>query len=83
MKIPLGELSEKALKGVIESFVLREGTDYGHRDYDLEAKCAAVRRQVESGDAEIWFDAANQSLDIRPATRGMAESPLRHNKEKA
>ncbi len=68
MKIPLDDLSEKALTAVIESFVLREGTDYGHRDYNLEAKCEAVRRQVETGEAEIWFDPANQSIDIRPMT---------------
>jgi uncharacterized protein YheU (UPF0270 family) len=76
MKIPLGELSENALKALIESFVLREGTDYGHRDYDLEVKCKAVRRQVETGEAEIWFDPANQSIDIRPVTEALRSNRL-------
>ena len=30
--VPHTELSAEALTGVIESFVLREGTDYGERD---------------------------------------------------
>ena len=30
--VPHTELSTDALTGVIESFVLREGTDYGERD---------------------------------------------------
>ena len=36
VEIPYRELSEVALRGVVESFVLREGTDYGPRDYSLE-----------------------------------------------
>ena len=30
--VPHTELSPEALQGVIEAFVLREGTDYGDRD---------------------------------------------------
>ena len=38
MKIRPGDLSDEALAGVIDSFVLKEGTDYGHRDYSIEEK---------------------------------------------
>ncbi|NIP15150.1 MAG: YheU family protein [Pseudomonadales bacterium] len=65
MKVPLAELSEEALTGVIESFVLREGTDYGLRDFTLAEKCALVREQLESGDAVIYFDPVTRSIDIR------------------
>lgn len=64
MEIPLDALSEEALAGVIESFVLREGTDYGHRDFSLEQKCAAVRRQLERGEAKLVFDAGTRSPNI-------------------
>lgn len=67
MEIPLDALSEVALAGVIESFVLREGTDYGHRDFSLERKCAAVRRQLERGDARLVFDERTGSPNIVPA----------------
>ena len=42
--IPHGELSAEALRGVLESFVLREGTDYGEREFSLEQKVAHVLR---------------------------------------
>ena len=34
--IPFQDLSADALRGVIESFVLREGTDYGAHEYSLD-----------------------------------------------
>ena len=33
MKIPPSDLSDEALAGVIDSFVLKEGTDYGPVSY--------------------------------------------------
>ncbi len=65
IKIPLETLSEEALQGVVEAFVLREGTDYGHRDYSLAEKCVAVQRQLQNGDALLWFDPATGSTTIR------------------
>jgi uncharacterized protein YheU (UPF0270 family) len=62
--IPHTELSADALQGVIESFVLREGTDYGTHDYSLEQKVAHVLRQLERKEAHIVFDPNTESIDI-------------------
>ena len=62
--IPHGELSADALQGVIESFVLREGTEYGEHDYSLEQKVAHVLRQLERGEARVVFDADTETVDI-------------------
>jgi uncharacterized protein len=62
--IPHRELSAEALRGVLESFVLREGTDYGEREVALEQKVAQVLRQLERGEAQIIFDTTLQSIDI-------------------
>ncbi|HKE93215.1 MAG TPA: YheU family protein [Povalibacter sp.] len=62
--IPHAELSPDALRGVIESFVLREGTEYGMRDYTLDEKVAHVMRQLERGEARIEFDPLMESVDI-------------------
>jgi uncharacterized protein len=67
--IPHGELSAAALRGVLESFVLREGTDYGEREFSLEQKVAHVLRQLERGEAQIVFDAVLESIDIVTVTR--------------
>ena len=65
VKILLKDLSEPALMGIIENFVLREGTEYGARDHNLASKCEQVREQLAADLAEIWFDPASQTLDIR------------------
>ena len=62
--VPYTELSADALRGVIESFVLREGTDYGTRDVSLEDKVAQVLRQLKRGEAQIMFDPASESITI-------------------
>ena len=62
--VPHTELSADALRGVIESFVLREGTDYGEQDVSFESKVAQVLRQLERREAEIVFDPDSESIDI-------------------
>ena len=65
IRIVPSQISADALNGVIEAFVLREGTDYGHRDYTLEEKCAQVRAQLDQGEVELWFDADNEYVHLR------------------
>jgi len=62
--VPYTEISPDALQGVIESFVLREGTEYGEREFTLEEKRVHVMHQLERGEAQIMFDPQSQSVDI-------------------
>jgi uncharacterized protein YheU (UPF0270 family) len=62
--IPHTEVSPEALRSVIESFVLREGTDYGVRDVPLESKVTQVLGQLKRGEAQIMFDPLTESIDI-------------------
>jgi uncharacterized protein YheU (UPF0270 family) len=62
--IPYKELSDEALRGVLESFVLREGTEYGERDVSLEQKVAQVAGQLRRGEAQIVFDPASETVDV-------------------
>lgn len=64
--VPLAELSPDALQGVIEAFVLREGTDYGERDVPFETKVLQVRRQLERQEADIVYDPNTESVAILP-----------------
>ena len=64
------ELSPEALRAVIESFVLREGTDYGQREFSLEEKVAQVRRQLERGEVRIVFEPQTRSVNIVVAAAG-------------
>jgi len=62
--IPFEKFSKKALHGVIEEFVTRDGTDYGHVEIDLEQKMRSVLRKLEKGDAFIVYDEATMTTNI-------------------
>lgn len=62
--IPYTEVSADALQGLLESFVLREGTDYGEKELPLERKVNDVLRQLERGEAHIVFDPNTETVDI-------------------
>lgn len=51
--------------GVIDAFVLREGTDYGHRDIGLSEKRDRVLKLLESGQAVICFYPESDHIDIQ------------------
>ena len=77
MVIPYKSLPPDILDSVIESFVLREGTDYGHRDYDLEEKVAAVRRQLQRGEVVVTWDAELESVNLVSAQKLRQEQQRR------
>ena len=62
--VPYSELSADLLRAVIESFVLREGTDYGEQEISLRDKVSRVFRQLQNGEAEIVFDPKTDSVTI-------------------
>jgi uncharacterized protein len=64
IEVPHTELSAELLQAVIESFVLREGTDYGEREFSLEDKVARVVAQLKRGEAKIIFDPETDSVTI-------------------
>ena len=62
--IPFDALNEDTLRGVIEAFVLREGTDYGAREFSLPEKVEHVMSQLRRKEAQILFNPVDQSIDI-------------------
>ena len=64
--IPPEQLSDAALLGLIDDFVLREGTDYGHEDIPLARKRDAIRRQLERGEVRIVFDPRTETCTLVP-----------------
>lgn len=73
MVIPHTALDPETLNRVIESFVLREGTDYGHSQYSIQDKIEAVRRQLTRGEACLTWDAELESCNIVPASKIQAD----------
>jgi hypothetical protein len=64
IEVPHAQLPPETLRSVVESFVLREGTDYGERDRSFESKVADVMRQLERREAVIMYDPESDSVGI-------------------
>ncbi len=57
-------LAPDTLRAVIESFVLREGTDYGLHETSLDDKVAQVLGQLQRREAYVVFDPSSASVGI-------------------
>ncbi len=54
--IEAGQLSKDALNNIIEDFILREGTDYGISECDLQTKKKRVLKLLDSKQILILYD---------------------------
>ena len=62
IRIPADQLAPETLRGVIEEFVTRDGTDL----FDAETKVKTVEGLLQRGEVEIWFDEETRSCNILP-----------------
>jgi uncharacterized protein len=62
--VPYAELAPDLLHAVVESYVLREGTDYGEREFSLAEKVAHVISLLKRGEAQIVFDPETETVSI-------------------
>ena len=51
-------------RGVMDAFILREGTDYGHEEITIDQKRSRVLSMLQSGEAEIVFYQESDHIDI-------------------
>ena len=65
--IPVNKLSAGALKGVIEEFISRSGTDYGAIEASLETSIRQVKAKLKDKSAVLVFDDETETTNIFPA----------------
>lgn len=58
------DLSAESLRGLVEEFVSRDGTDYGRLEKSLDQKVDAVMRQLERGEVSIVFDRDEERANL-------------------
>ena len=63
-KIPVNKLSPKALQGVIEEFITRDGTDYGEIEVPMETLFRHAKQKLENGLAVLIFDDETETTNI-------------------
>ncbi|WP_410013261.1 YheU family protein [Sodalis sp. C49] len=69
MIIPWEQIDPDTLYNLIESFVLREGTDYGEQEKSLAQKVEDVKRQLISGEAVVVWSELHENINIMPRGR--------------
>ncbi|BFM12053.1 YheU family protein [Simiduia litorea] len=62
--IPVDQLPEDALQGLIEEFVTRDGTDYGQEEINLAQKVSQVKSQLHRRDVLIVYNLAEEQANI-------------------
>lgn len=65
MIIPWQELETSTLYNVLDSFILREGTDYGEVELSLEEKRERLLAQLKADKVVIVWSELHESLDIK------------------
>lgn len=64
MIIDYTKLSDEALTGLIEAFIYREGTEYGHEEISLDEKISQIKLQLKSKQVVVVYDEASESANL-------------------
>ena len=64
MLIPWQQLSADALQSLAESFVLRDGTDYGAEEIPLAVKTEQVLQLIRRNEVVILYSELHETVDL-------------------
>nr|WP_297348537.1 YheU family protein [uncultured Glaciecola sp.] len=64
MIIPFETIDNETLQSLVESFVLREGTDYGEVEISMQEKVDQIIEQLSQGDIVIEYSEEHESVTI-------------------
>ena len=64
--VPPARLEDDVLRGLLEDYIGRDGTDYGERELTQEEKVGRLRRQLNDGDLRILYDLDSEQWDLVP-----------------
>jgi uncharacterized protein YheU (UPF0270 family) len=64
MLSPYQSIDNETLYNLVESFILREGTDYGELEVSLDEKSQKVMLQIKSGEVLILYSELSESVTL-------------------
>lgn len=65
MIIPWQDIETETLINIIDSVILREGTDYGFEELSLEQKRTNLLEKIKQGKAVIFWSELHETIDIK------------------
>lgn len=66
MIVPWQDIPPATLENLIREFVLREGTDYGEQEINLETKVEQIKQQLKAEVIVVVYSELHESVDIQP-----------------
>jgi len=58
------KLSTEALTGVIESYIMRSGTDYGSVEVSHQTKISQIKKQIDQKEVVVVYDSNTESVTL-------------------
>lgn len=68
MIVPWQQISPDALNGIIEEFVMREGTDYGESEISFDEKKLDVKNQLQDGRIVLVYSELHETVNLMQAS---------------
>jgi uncharacterized protein YheU (UPF0270 family) len=65
--IESSKLSNDALIGIIENYIMRSGTDYGTVEASHELKIKQVKHQISNEEVKVVYDPNTESVTLMTA----------------
>jgi hypothetical protein len=69
MIVPWQQLSAEALNGIIEEFIMREGTDYGELEVSLQTKKNQLIQQLQQNKIVLVYSELHETVNLMPADK--------------
>lgn len=64
MIIPWQDIDAETLENLLESVVLREGTDYGQQELSFDTKVEQLKHRLKTGEAVVVYSELHESVDV-------------------
>ena len=64
VRVPWERVPEAQQRAIVESVVLREGTDYGLNERSFDSKVNALMETLKRGDAILTYDPTLDSFNV-------------------
>lgn len=65
MIIPFKELEAQTLSNLLQTVVLREGTDYGEVELSMEEKVQSLYSKLQSGEAVLVYSQEYETVSVQ------------------
>ena len=69
MIISFEDIEVETLRALVESFILRNGTDYGDDEVSLSKKTEQILNQIHSGKILITYSELHETCDLIPSSK--------------